>query len=73
MVECPKNRFIETPDEGPGRSCFREGCRAFLGHTGRSMKVMAGLIRQGRPKKSWRTAVFFTFRDGRNDTREGHA
>ena len=45
--ECPKNRFIETPDGEPGLNYLCEGYKAFFKHADHSMKIMAGLIRRG--------------------------
>jgi uncharacterized protein len=73
--ECPKNRFIETPDGEPGLNYLCEGYKAFFKHADKPMKVMAELIRQGKPaeevmkikelktKKSENAAV----KTGRND------
>ncbi len=47
--ECPKNRFIETPDGEPGLNYLCEGYKAFFKHADRPMKIMADLIRRGRP------------------------
>ena len=47
--ECPKNRLIETPDGEPGLNYLCEGYRAFFIHTDHSMKIMADLIRRGKP------------------------
>ena len=46
--ECPKNRFIETPDGEPGLNYLCEGYKAFFKHADRPMKIMAELIRGGR-------------------------
>jgi uncharacterized protein len=45
--ECPKNRFIATPDGEPGLNYLCEGYKAFFKHADRPMKIMAGLIRRG--------------------------
>ncbi|WP_342676371.1 anaerobic sulfatase maturase [Methanofollis sp. UBA420] len=47
--ECPKNRFVETPDGEPGLNYLCEGYRAFFSHADRPMRMMADLLRQGRP------------------------
>ncbi len=46
--ECPRNRFIETPDGEPGLNYLCAGYRAFFTHIDPTMKAMAGLLRQGR-------------------------
>jgi uncharacterized protein len=45
--ECPKNRFIETPDGEPGLNYLCEGLKHFFHHVDYPMKIMAGLIRRG--------------------------
>lgn len=45
--ECPKNRFIGTPDGEPGLNYLCEGYKAFFKHADRPMNIMAGLIRKG--------------------------
>lgn len=45
--ECPKNRFIETPEGEPGLNYLCSGYRAFFGHADGAMRIMAGLIRRG--------------------------
>ncbi|MFA7197841.1 MAG: anaerobic sulfatase maturase [Methanoculleus sp.] len=47
--ECPKNRFVETPDGEAGLNYLCEGYKAFFSHADRPMRMMAGLLRQGRP------------------------
>jgi uncharacterized protein len=47
--ECPKNRFIETPDGEPGLNYLCEGLKHFFHHVDYPMKIMAGLIRRGHP------------------------
>ncbi len=46
--ECPKNRFVEADGE-TGLNYLCEGYRAFFSHADPPMKVMADLIRSGRP------------------------
>jgi uncharacterized protein len=46
--ECPKNRFIATPDGEPGLNYLCAGYKAFFTHIDRPMRTMADLLRQGR-------------------------
>jgi uncharacterized protein len=46
--ECPRNRFIDTPDGEPGLNYLCAGYKSFFTHIGATMKTMAGLIEQGR-------------------------
>ena len=46
--ECPKNRFILTPDGEPGLNYLCAGFKEFFHHVEFPMKLMAGLIRRGR-------------------------
>jgi uncharacterized protein len=46
--ECPKNRFIETPDGEPGLNYLCEGYKAFFEHADKPMRIMAELLRRGR-------------------------
>src|SRR5437763_6593690 len=46
--ECPKNRFILTPDGEAGLNYLCAGYKAFFHHIDDPMRVMAGLLRQGR-------------------------
>ena len=46
--ECPKNRFIATPDGEPGLNYLCEGYKAFFTHIDHAMTTMAGLLRTGR-------------------------
>jgi uncharacterized protein len=47
--ECPKNRFLETPDGDPGLNYLCVGFKQFFHHIDFPMKIMAGLIRRGYP------------------------
>jgi uncharacterized protein len=73
--ECPKNRFIQTPDGEPGLNYLCAGFKHFFHHIDHPAQVMAGLIRQGRPAaevmgilaaEDARWAALFA-RTGRND------
>jgi uncharacterized protein len=47
--ECPKNRFLTTPDGEPGLNYLCAGYKSFFAHADRSLKILAGLIRRGLP------------------------
>jgi uncharacterized protein len=42
--ECPKNRFITTPDGDPGLNYLCAGYKAFFTHIDRPMRIMADLL-----------------------------
>jgi uncharacterized protein len=46
--ECPRNRFIETPDGEQGLNYLCAGYRKFFTHIDGAMKTMAKLLRQGK-------------------------
>jgi uncharacterized protein len=46
--ECPKNRFIDTPDGEPGLNYLCAGYRAFFHHIDGPMRFMADELRHGR-------------------------
>jgi uncharacterized protein len=47
--ECPKNRFLMTPDGEPGLNYLCAGYKAFFTHVNEPLQVLATLMRQGRP------------------------
>jgi len=47
--ECPKNRFLETPDGEPGLNYLCAGYKAFFKHADKPMWIMADLLRRNRP------------------------
>ena len=47
--DCPKHRFAETPDGGTGLSYLCEAYKAIFSHMAPYLKVMADLVRTGRP------------------------
>ena len=46
--ECPRNRFIDTPDGEGGLNYLCAGYKTFFLHVDPAMKTMAGLVREGR-------------------------
>jgi uncharacterized protein len=46
--ECPRNRFIDTPDGEPGLNYLCAGYLSFFKHIDRPMYLMADLLRRGR-------------------------
>jgi uncharacterized protein len=46
--ECPKNRFVRTPDGEPGLNYLCPGYLQFFTHIGGLMRLMADLLREGR-------------------------
>jgi uncharacterized protein len=46
--ECPRNRFISTPDGEPGLNYLCAGYKMFFHHIDSAMKTMANLLRRGR-------------------------
>ncbi len=47
--ECPKHRFILTPDGEPGLNYLCAGYKKFFRHIDRFMEMMANLLRHRRP------------------------
>ena len=46
--ECPKNRFIRTPDGEDGLNYLCAAYKAFFNHIDGTMKIMTSLVRSGR-------------------------
>jgi uncharacterized protein len=46
--ECPRNRFILTPDGEPGLNYLCAGYKAFFQHVDRPIRIMAELLRRNR-------------------------
>ncbi len=46
--ECPRNRFIKTPDGEEGLNYLCAGYKLFFNHVDGPMRMMADLLRQGR-------------------------
>jgi uncharacterized protein len=47
--DCPKHRFAETPDGGPGLSYLCKAYKEIFNHMAPYLKVMADLVQAGRP------------------------
>jgi len=75
--ECPKHRFIRTPDGEEGLNYLCGGYKLFFHHVDPCMRFMAGELRQGRPPANvmhWvhqrdaeRARLDTSQRPGRND------
>ncbi|HET6445032.1 MAG TPA: anaerobic sulfatase maturase [candidate division Zixibacteria bacterium] len=74
--ECPKNRFIDTPDGESGLNYLCAGFKHFFHHVEFPMKLMSGLLKRGRlaaevmailanEEAKWKTIIAQT---GRNDS-----
>jgi uncharacterized protein len=50
--DCPKNRFIKTPDGQPGLSYLCSGFKRFLSHADPHLRQMVGQIRQNEAQAS---------------------
>ncbi len=59
--ECPKNRFIQTPDGESGLNYLCPGFKEFFHHASFYMKIMAGLIRRSREAKEVMAILDQTF------------
>jgi uncharacterized protein len=46
--ECPRNRFIHTPEGEPGLNYLCAGYKVFFNHINRPMRMMANLLKRGR-------------------------
>jgi hypothetical protein len=53
--ECPKNRFINTPDGEPGLNYLCAGYKAFFNHIDLPMRIMADLLRPSCPGGNYET------------------
>lgn len=68
--ECPKNRFLPSPDGEFGLNYLCASYKSFFAHVNYPMQVMAALIRSGRPaeevmrfaKKSLEENKFYRYR-----------
>lgn len=49
--ECPKNRFLHTPDGEPGLNYLCAGFQQFFHHIDFPMRILADLVRRGREAK----------------------
>lgn len=56
--ECPKHRFLRTPDGEPGLNYFCSAYKAFFSHTRPAMQQMAALLRTGRAPAEIMSSAF---------------
>ena len=47
--ECPKNRFLQTPDGEPGLNYLCAGYKSFFDHIDGPLNILAQLLRRGLP------------------------
>ncbi len=72
--ECPKHRFLNTPDGEPGLNYLCAGYKTFFKHIDPKMREMAELVKAGRPaadvmgKASKNPAAAVGGKTGRNET-----
>jgi uncharacterized protein len=70
---CPRNRFRKTPAGEPGLNYLCAGYKRFFRHVERPMRIMAGLLRQGRaPAEIMRWARAQDLRQGQPLARTQH-
>ena len=62
--ECPKNRFLPSPDGEPGLNYLCEGYKHFFHHVDGPMRLMADLIRAGRPASDVTAMIARASRNG---------
>ena len=62
--ECPKNRFLPSPDGEPGLNYLCEGYKHFFHHIEGPMRLMADLIRAGRPASDVTAMIARASRNG---------
>jgi len=55
--ECPKNRFVISPDGEPGLNYLCDGYKRFFHHIDRSLQVLAELLRRGLPAEQVMTLL----------------
>jgi uncharacterized protein len=58
--ECPKHRFLRTPDGEPGLNYFCPAYKTFFSHTRPAMQRMAALLRAGRAPAEIMSPAFRT-------------
>jgi len=65
--ECPKNRFVPTPDGEPGLNYLCPGFKQFFHHVAPEMQLMAGLVRRGREAREVMAILDRAFADVNDD------
>jgi serine-type anaerobic sulfatase-maturating enzyme len=55
--ECPKNRFVNTPDGEPGLNYLCQGYNAFFHHIDKPMRLVTDLLKHGKEARSVMTVI----------------
>ncbi len=69
--ECPKHRFLRTPDGEAGLNYLCAAYKHFFGHTAPYMRVMTDLLRSGQPPARIMEVAERIARDVERDARAG--
>lgn len=67
--ECPKNRFLTTPEGEPGLNYLCAGYKKFFNHVNEPLTVLANLMRQGLPASEIMTWYAMKDQQARNPER----
>ena len=70
--ECPKNRFLTTPDGEPGLNYLCAGWKAFFHRVDEPMQMMAALMRMGRPASEIMAVMAGKEDEWQTPARQGH-
>ncbi|MNY13498.1 Anaerobic sulfatase-maturating enzyme [compost metagenome] len=71
--ECPRNRFMRSPDGEPGLNYLCAGYKAFFTHIHHPMRVMAALLARGRDPAEVKRLLRLAADTRQNDKEPGRA